>query len=187
MSGSNALRHLQYRGEERAFTLIELLVVISIIMLLMALLLPALHTAKKQTQAVVCQSKLRQWGIAFYAYVADNDGKMVDGLSQPWYYPLKAYCTDYNDMLLCPAVPPRALTNSIGTGTSSEWNVSWTAAYGDNASLAWQNWDDLSGKGRIPAVFDCLAWSVRVTHNDYPPEYEGDSLIMPIKPRPLAV
>ena len=165
-------------GRKRSgFTLIELLVVISIVVLLMALLLPALSRARKQTRAVVCQARLRQWGIAFCAYVADNDGKMIDGVSQSWYVPLKAYCTDCNDMLRCPAVPPQALTNSIGTGTSTEWNVPWTAAYGDNASLAWKNYDNLSGRRRMPAVFDCLAWSVRVHHEDNPPEYEGDSLI----------
>ncbi len=59
-----------------AFTLIELLVVIAIIALLAALLLPALQRARRAAAAVVCQSRLRQWGIATAAYLEDNQGHL---------------------------------------------------------------------------------------------------------------
>jgi prepilin-type processing-associated H-X9-DG protein len=48
--------------------LIELIVVIGIIIILLALLLPVLHAARKQANTVACQSNLHQIGIAFQIY-----------------------------------------------------------------------------------------------------------------------
>lgn len=55
-----------------AFTLIELLVVIAAISLLLAVMLPALHAARKLTYGIVCKSNLRQIAFAWNAYLADN-------------------------------------------------------------------------------------------------------------------
>lgn len=55
-----------------AFTLIELLVVISIIALLVALLLPALSSARKTAITTQCQSTIRGLGQAMAAYMTDN-------------------------------------------------------------------------------------------------------------------
>jgi len=57
------------------FTLIELLVVIAIIALLVAVLLPALHAARKQARSVVCRAQLRQWGTTLALYLEDNEGR----------------------------------------------------------------------------------------------------------------
>jgi len=55
------------------FTLIELLVVISIVSLLVAILIPALQSAQKASQATACMSNLRQVGVTLYNYASDFD------------------------------------------------------------------------------------------------------------------
>jgi prepilin-type N-terminal cleavage/methylation domain-containing protein/prepilin-type processing-associated H-X9-DG protein len=94
----------------RAFTLIELLVVIAIIALLMAILLPVAQQVRKQAQAAGCRSNLHQWGLVFFLYTQDNEGRFFRrGLNffhaaqDQWFYTLRPYYTDANDLLLCPA------------------------------------------------------------------------------------
>lgn len=58
----------------RAFSLIELIVAISIIVLLIALLLPVISTARYHARTAVCASNLRQVGLGLFAYAADARG-----------------------------------------------------------------------------------------------------------------
>ncbi|WCJ61022.1 type II secretion system protein [Fontisphaera persica] len=69
--------HNAERG--RGFTLVELLLVVAIIAILMALLLPALGSAKERARRVHCISNLRQVSLAFRLFALDHDGKY------PWF------------------------------------------------------------------------------------------------------
>ena len=56
---------------KKAFTLIELLVVIAIIALLLAIVVPALHMAKRKGSLVVCMMNTKNLSLSWYMYKED--------------------------------------------------------------------------------------------------------------------
>lgn len=102
------------RRNRRAFTLMELLVVIAIVALLMSIMMPSLQKAKKMAQTVVCQTNLRQQGLAYAIYLQEYRGECVP--FQDKY--MKKY-DRYWSHLLAPYIGKSKLEKGAA---SQEWN-----------------------------------------------------------------
>jgi prepilin-type N-terminal cleavage/methylation domain-containing protein len=91
------------RPSTRGFTLIELLVVISLIAVLIAMLLPALHKARAAAQRVTCLSNLKQFGIATSVYLVENQDTLPYYRPIGWYGTLLPYLNHNMQVFVCPS------------------------------------------------------------------------------------
>ncbi len=97
---------------KKGFTLIELLVVVAIIAVLVALLLPAMASARENARVLRCTSNVRQIGLAFMYYLDDYDGYLppgyVHGTNETWFWKLQRYVPWGNadtHVFSCPSDP----------------------------------------------------------------------------------
>jgi prepilin-type N-terminal cleavage/methylation domain-containing protein len=134
-------------ASSQGFTLIELLVVIAIICILAGLLMPAVSTARRQSNDTKCISNLRQLGVGILAYATDHDstlpGPCPTGMGttlsssaktqliyflQPYLGLPKPTTTAYHpEILHCPAADALAAQKGL------QWyNLTLMAAYANN-------------------------------------------------------
>lgn len=187
-------------NKQRGFTLIELLMVIAIIVLLMAILLPALQRANKQAKSVVCQAHLKQMGYTFTMYAQDNDNyfhnEVGSNPNDSWVAAMRPYYSHEPEIRVCPMTTKffsDGLTGPfVGWGVYGQGilpNVPDWATQGDYGSFGFngwvandnggyhygKNWLTLQVKGSsdIPVFADCQWVDALPEAYDEPPEFDG--------------
>lgn len=97
-----------------AFTLVELLVVIAIIGSLVALLLPAVQSARESARSAACKNNLRQIGLAIHQFCDTHRGEFpqLDHLlaegqyaedSPSWIFTLAPHLEQVDAIRICPS------------------------------------------------------------------------------------
>jgi len=94
---------------KRGFTLVEMLIVIAVIGTLIALLLPAIQTARQTAFKASCSSRMRQVGLAMLMFCDANQGRFPQnahaGAGKSWIFTLAPYLESLDAVRICPLDP----------------------------------------------------------------------------------
>jgi prepilin-type N-terminal cleavage/methylation domain-containing protein len=119
----------------RGFTLIELLVVIAIIGLLIALLLPAVQSAREAGRRTQCINNIKQLGLALHQYV-DSTGVLPPTMVLAGSGTKVAWSNGWSvQMRILPAIGQDPTYNAI------------------NFSVAYQQHENTTATGQVIATF----------------------------------
>ncbi len=115
------------RDRRCGFTMVELLVSLSVIVLLMGLILPAVQSAREASRRIQCQNNLRQFGVAIHNFETTqreyprSDGPVIDlPPGQGW----RTYLGYSPHVQLLPYLEQLALANDsdLQQGTGPGWD-----------------------------------------------------------------
>jgi len=132
---------------QNGFTLIELLVVISLIVLLIAILLPALSSAREAGRTSTCQNNLRQLGIAGFMFAEEHDGhwlRFSDGVAFRWTHYLGNFMQwgkKSHEVFLCPTE-----TAETTNPAAAKWEYGGGFGFNNDVN-SYGSGDQISAKG----------------------------------------
>ena len=174
---------------------------ISVVALLLAILLPGISRARRQSVAVSCLSRLHQWAIIFSNYTNANNYTFHTreigtpwGYKRMWMYVYEPYYSD-PEMRCCPAATNLRLSKGsfcvwAGQGSDWGWGGDWDpnkgiyGSYGMNRfavnivgdwppkKYCWRR-TDIKGSNEIPVFMDCIYPAISPSSGDQPPPFEG--------------
>ncbi len=171
------MRRTMAVSRKKGFTLIELLVVISVIALLLSILMPSLRKVQRHAKTVVCQSRLKQWGMIFVMYADDYDGYLLEGWyegcdnSGVWPFVVWPWREDNPKLSYCPMA--KKPIDSGGRVPFAAWGTQDSRFYGSYGINSWalnppgdivsteghltrNNWRrvDVKGASKVPLLLD---------------------------------
>jgi prepilin-type processing-associated H-X9-DG protein len=134
---------------------------------LLALLLPAVQQARAAARRTVCQSQLRQLGLAMAMYTNDHNGhfpRTSHVLDKSWVLTLSPYLEKVDSMRICPEDPLRAQRLEQG-GTSYVLNEYLVREIdgptGERVSV--RRIDDLEATSQTLVTLEAAAGAAQVT------------------------
>jgi type II secretory pathway pseudopilin PulG len=147
------------RSSTKAFTSIELLVVIAVLLVLTAIVLPALVRAGEKDIRVVCLNNEKQLYTSLHIYCDDNGDKLpvlAGGGYWPWDMPTPVTAVITNSSctqktFYCPSTAPRFTDQINWAAPGSLWNyfagvnlTGYSYAFGGSGSLLSQQYQNRS-------------------------------------------
>ncbi|MDD2708808.1 MAG: GntR family transcriptional regulator [Verrucomicrobiae bacterium] len=194
-------------GLTRAFTLLELLVVICIMSMLVALMSPALKTAREKAGALACMNNLRQCSLALTQYAQDYAGDLPtpegrESTTQPYRY----WAGQLSDLgylktsvYRCPVAEPRSSGSGYSGGFGNSFglvarytsyrplrlfdvaNPSETVLLGDSANGRDAGKEDWQMFGICEGYLDVLKAALRHQMNMNAAFYDGSVRIIEMR------